>query len=410
MRLPERDPRHSLELQQRQTVEMSPRRKSIELFDRVDTYPKLDLRGRDFSYSQKEEFIQAIEDAITEEPGNTHVILFVGGPAQGKSTIASEASEYITRFSPAARAAKRKGRQIETYHLAWGDGFDKLPENIRVHTDYHTDPDTHARKQYEVDHAEKMLIEDLTTFFEWNKQTSIHNPKITRLIIGDIPLDSGIQLPDRTVGILRGYRLLKNLVHHKDDFQNAQYGSVFTAGVVASWDVREHAMENRRIAQHVSRTNLEDVEHQLKERGMVFADADLGVDRIFKGVKIAALKETAPPDEIERIVIGDNSDVIFALSRRQLRIPGDYGTERIRPVLDPEIFHSTGLLSLDQIREDHEGRARAIGEVVLPYIFDSLSLPHDKTTILYNGEILPRVTLHPQHLHRRISGADTNYK
>lgn len=399
----EGDQRFSTDLEQQPIGDMTSR---LELFNAVKEFPVLNLRGEEFPYLTRAEFIAAIETRIQEAPDKTHFLIFVGGPAQGKSTIESEAAKYFSTFSPASRVMKRRGYHVETFHLAWGDGFDeRLPEAIRVHNDYDKSPQQREAKQNEVNQAETLLIGDLTRFLKWDMVTRAQDPKVIRLVLGDIPLDSGLTLDGINVGILRGLTLLSQLTHHTGPFEQYPYGDVFSAGTVASWPVREHAMRNREIAQSLSRLNQHQIESSLKERGMEFLP---GTN---KNLRYGALKETAPPDEIRRIVIGDNSEVIFALSKRAIAFSNPNGAERVQLVLPPDIIipGSTVLPTLQQIREEHEGRTQAMGEIVLPYIFSILNIPVSQATILYNQDILPRVTVHAEHLSRRISGKAAAY-
>lgn len=350
--------------------------------------------GNDNSYS----FVTRFQQKIVNHRGFPHLLLNLGEPASGKTTILYDIVHYLLRENgPIANDMKKHGYKVRIDVLPWGDPFFVIPDDVKKEfgiegKDYHDSRELMDIKRKEIHVAEGIyensLLHTVSRYFlnpEFkNGQTwDIKADEIFHIVIGDIPVISGGYYGQDMVGVPRALKTLEKLVHREGEFSGQEY-SLTLAATVADPTVRGHNIDTR--ADMLNGKTIEAMVRAMEARGIKLDVQDLSNVQTYA-------EEVAPPNEID-LLARDVDDYIRHLLEKRI----------------VSVHYVDGNTVDQEFKSNPLKRVRFIGQEIFPRFFrDILGIrgagqsfapeTQEDVMIFYNKDLLPTVNLHlfPHH-------------
>lgn len=195
--------------------------------------------------------------------------------------------------------------------------------------------------------------------------------KYVDIFIGDVPINTGDIIDGKTVGVLRGYNMIKDLRHKTGKFKGLNYKFSFFM-LSASTEVREEAFADRSIITDKELTE-EERRQALAEKGKLYTDS-------VQSVKDAA-QEPATPDQMSKLQ-QDGNDVLIELYK--------HADPRLRPGREYELEITADALN----NRATQLRVPMVGAIQHPHILSNvLRMPKNSRRVgnFFNGVVVDSI-------------------
>lgn len=231
------------------------------------------------------------------------IIFAVGNSNRGKTTLLRQGLHHIFS-SNTERVIEDETRQKPPpidgaiiFELSWGDAFYGLDESIRVKTSYYDEATNSGkeelmrRKKIELQAANRNLEKATEASVLTAQHLAKQGEERPIIIMGDLPLQTGITHKDCEIGMNRGEKLLKQISNRQGIYRSIPPKNDKYLGIYTSRGVFWKAVTDRQIISDPSQS-LTQVIKSLEANGTTI---DIG-DKHERGIYLDP-QQSATPDE-----------------------------------------------------------------------------------------------------------------